>query len=160
MHRRDAGCLQFASAGRPGAVARDALRPPRLRLPALRSLWQVAQAIHLSIDLSALRSDWGARAGGMEFMGRATLDVMKPRRPIRIAIRCSPGQKTRLKQAADVAHRALGDFVVESACTEAAAIIAAADGLKDLVGKAPEGDEKATEDLRALMNKIPPWQDA
>jgi len=84
-------------------------------------------------------------------------------RSARMGLRATPAQETVLRRAAEVAHKSLTDFILDSACLAAEQTLldqrlfmvsgAQYRSLLDLL----EQPEQANEGLRALSSRKAPW---
>jgi uncharacterized protein (DUF1778 family) len=87
-------------------------------------------------------------------------------RSARLGLRATPEQEAVLRRAADVAHKSLTDFILDSACQAAEQTLleqrlfmvsgSQYQALMDLL----EQPEQANEGLRDLFSRTPPWDNA
>ena len=87
-------------------------------------------------------------------------------RSARLGLRATPGQEGVLRRAADVAHKSLTDFILDSACLAAEQTLldqrlfmVSGDqyqAFMDLLEQ-PEQSDQANDGLRALFSRKAPW---
>lgn len=88
------------------------------------------------------------------------------KRSARLGLRATPEQEAVLRRAADVAHKSLTDFILDSACQAAEQTLldqrlfmvsgSQYQALMDLL----EQPEQINEGLRDLFSRQPPWDQA
>lgn len=95
-----------------------------------------------------------------------TPSQIRPQRSARLGIRATPEQQSLLKRAADIRHKSLTEFVLDSACAAAEQalldqrlIMVSGDeyaALLDLLDRPPEDNPG----LQRLFAKKAPWESA
>lgn len=86
-------------------------------------------------------------------------------RSSRLGLRTTPEQEAVLRRAADVAHKSLTDFILDSACLAAEQTLldqrlfmASGSQYQDLMALL-ERPEQPNEGLRELFSRIAPWDE-
>ena len=85
-------------------------------------------------------------------------------RSARMGLRATPAQEMVLRRAADVAHKSLTDFILESACQAAEQtlldqrlFVVSASQFESFI-EILDRPEQVNTGLRDLLTRIPPWE--